>query len=50
MAAALSASGRETIRARHTCRHRVDELLAILAGLDVRGAGMGTADGREAAE
>jgi spore maturation protein CgeB len=31
MAAALAASGLETIRARHTCRHRVDELLAILA-------------------
>jgi spore maturation protein CgeB len=30
-AAALSAAGIETIRARHTCRHRVDELLAILA-------------------
>lgn len=27
----LAASGLETIRARHTCRHRVDELLAILA-------------------
>jgi spore maturation protein CgeB len=30
-AAALAASGRETILARHTCAHRVDELLAILA-------------------
>ncbi|SFV35530.1 Spore maturation protein CgeB [Devosia crocina] len=29
--AALAASGLETIRARHTCRHRVDELLGILA-------------------
>ena len=27
--AALAASGLETIRARHTCAHRVDELLAI---------------------
>lgn len=27
----LAASGLETIRARHTCRHRVDELLTILA-------------------
>lgn len=27
----LAASGLETIRARHTCRHRVDELLGILA-------------------
>jgi spore maturation protein CgeB len=31
MADALAASGLETIRAQHTCRHRVDELLAILA-------------------
>ncbi|AJD42612.1 glycosyltransferase [Rhizobium sp. SEMIA 4085] len=30
LAAALIASGLETIRARHTCRHRVDELFAIL--------------------
>jgi spore maturation protein CgeB len=29
-AAALAASGLETIRRRHTCAHRVDELLAIL--------------------
>ena len=27
----LATSGLETIRARHTCRHRVDELLGILA-------------------
>jgi spore maturation protein CgeB len=27
---ALAESGLETIRARHTCRHRVDELMAIL--------------------
>ena len=32
-AAALAARGRATILARHTCAHRVDELLAILAGL-----------------
>lgn len=31
LAAALAASGLETIRARHGCAHRVDELLAILA-------------------
>ncbi len=31
--AALIASGLETIRARHTCAHRVDELEAILATL-----------------
>lgn len=30
-AASLAASGLATIRARHTCRHRVEELLAILA-------------------
>jgi spore maturation protein CgeB len=29
LAAALAARGRETILARHTCAHRVDELLAI---------------------
>ena len=31
--AALAASGLETIRARHTCGHRADELLAIVARL-----------------
>ncbi|PZQ59174.1 MAG: glycosyltransferase [Sphingomonas taxi] len=31
--ASLAASGLETIRSRHTCAHRVDELLAILASL-----------------
>lgn len=35
-AEALSRSGRETILARHTCAHRVDELLAILAGMGAR--------------
>jgi spore maturation protein CgeB len=29
----LVRSGLETIRARHSCAHRVDELLAIVAGL-----------------
>jgi spore maturation protein CgeB len=33
LAASLVASGLETIHARHTCRHRVDELFAILATL-----------------
>jgi spore maturation protein CgeB len=28
----LTRSGLETIRARHTCAHRVDELLSICAG------------------
>ena len=31
IARAMAASGLETIRARHTCRHRVDELLSILS-------------------
>ncbi len=30
----LVASGLATIRARHTCAHRVDELLAVVAGLN----------------
>ncbi|MCM2293984.1 glycosyltransferase [Allorhizobium sp. BGMRC 0089] len=33
LAASLAQNGLETIRARHTCRHRVDELLAILDDL-----------------
>jgi spore maturation protein CgeB len=33
-AAALARSGLETITSRHTCRHRVDELLQIVARLD----------------
>lgn len=33
LAESLRASGLETIRARHTCAHRVDELLEIDAGL-----------------
>ncbi|TFI58259.1 glycosyltransferase [Sphingomonas parva] len=36
--ASLVASGLETIRARHTCGHRADELLAILATLNTRAA------------
>ena len=32
LATALAARGRETILARHTCGHRVDQLLDILAG------------------
>jgi spore maturation protein CgeB len=34
LAASLRASGLETIRARHTCAHRVDELLEIVARLE----------------
>jgi len=30
LAESLARSGRETVMARHTCRHRVDELLSIL--------------------
>ena len=33
LAAALAASGRDTILARHTCAHRVDELLQIVRSL-----------------
>jgi spore maturation protein CgeB len=33
MRIAIAASGREQILARHSCRHRVQELLAIVAGL-----------------
>jgi spore maturation protein CgeB len=36
--ASLVASGLETIRARHTCGHRADELLAILDSLQARDA------------
>ncbi len=38
LATSLAASGLETIQARHTCRHRVDELFAILRRLDGAGA------------
>lgn len=34
----LARSGRETVLARHTCAHRVDELMAILRRLGVPGA------------
>jgi spore maturation protein CgeB len=37
-AGALAASGRETIEARHTCAHRADELMAIVATLAGRPA------------
>ena len=36
LAQALARRGRRTILARHTCAHRVDELLAILRSLGVR--------------
>jgi spore maturation protein CgeB len=31
LASSLAASGLQTIKARHTCHHRVDELLTILS-------------------
>jgi spore maturation protein CgeB len=34
LAARLASSGLETIGSRHTCKHRVDELLQILRGLE----------------
>jgi spore maturation protein CgeB len=37
LAAALSAHGRRTVLARHTCAHRVDELLAIVNGIRTDG-------------
>jgi spore maturation protein CgeB len=37
LAARLSASGRRTIAARHTCAHRVDELLAIVGTFSTAG-------------
>jgi spore maturation protein CgeB len=33
LAARLAASGLETIRARHTCAHRVDELMGVIASV-----------------
>lgn len=49
LASALAASGLETIRARHTCGHRVDELLGILAACGNRHATARTS-AKEAAE
>lgn len=37
-AEAIAGSGLERIRARHTCAHRVDELMAIVASLDTPAA------------
>jgi spore maturation protein CgeB len=36
----LSKSGRETVLARHTCGHRVDELLAVAAELGLTTGGV----------
>ncbi|HEX2165204.1 MAG TPA: glycosyltransferase, partial [Thermoanaerobaculia bacterium] len=35
---AIARQGRDTVLARHTCAHRVDELFAVLAALDAGGA------------
>jgi spore maturation protein CgeB len=35
----LAAHGHRTILSRHTCAHRVDELLEVIAELDVEAAG-----------
>jgi spore maturation protein CgeB len=35
-ASSIAASGLETIRSRHTCAHRVDELFAILSDLGTK--------------
>lgn len=37
-AAEMATAGLETIRARHTCRHRVDELLAVVASVEAPAA------------
>jgi spore maturation protein CgeB len=39
-ASALAAHGRRTVLQRHTCAHRVDELLGLVAGLDAESAPM----------
>jgi spore maturation protein CgeB len=49
LAASLAAAGLETIKARHTCRHRVDELLTILARCGTGRVAAGL-QSREAAE
>jgi spore maturation protein CgeB len=48
-AASLAASGLETIRARHTCRHRADELFDVLAQFGRRPASNPTAEKEAAA-
>jgi spore maturation protein CgeB len=48
LAASLAASGRETILARHTCAHRVEQLLGIIEQTRPRGAS-GTFPDRPAA-
>lgn len=45
LAESLATAGLETIRARHTCRHRVDELLGVVADI-----GLPPASAKEAAQ
>ncbi|HEV7254278.1 MAG TPA: glycosyltransferase [Mesorhizobium sp.] len=42
LAGTLAASGLDTIRSRHTCRHRVEELLGIVSRLGARGGNQQT--------
>jgi spore maturation protein CgeB len=49
LAGSLARHGREAILARHTCRHRVDELLAILEELGVAAAPRISAPTKESA-
>jgi len=44
LARAVAARGRKTVLARHTCAHRVDELLDIVAQLDGGRAGARVAE------
>jgi spore maturation protein CgeB len=45
-AAAMARRGRETVLARHTCAHRVDELLAIAAEVKPDGAALSATESR----
>jgi spore maturation protein CgeB len=47
LARALSQAGRATILARHTCTHRVNELLAIVATLGATEGGVAAVKGLE---
>jgi spore maturation protein CgeB len=49
LAAAVAASGRQRVLERHTCAHRVDELLAILGDIRVPPAAAAAAVGASAA-
>lgn len=47
---ALAVAGLETINARHTCRHRVDELLAVVARVGTSRTRLALPGSKEAAE